>query len=236
MVQISGAAGLPVSAFGMLSYDMSHMLGGAALILSFALLYQRRVTAVINIYAMQGIVLAAAAAWAGLSQAAPHLYLTALIALIAKGVVIPIALHRIVVRLNVHREIETALGIFPSMILGVGLVALSISVVLPTTSAAQAQTLTREDLTLALSVVLLGMLMMITRRNALTQVVGFLSLENGLILAAVGIEGMPLVVELSSAVLVLLAFVVFGVFFFRIRERFDTLDVRRLDEIGGSHR
>ena len=236
MSQISAAAGGPVSAFGVLSYDMAHMLGGAALILSFALLYQRRVTAVINIYAMQGIILAAAAAWAGWSQAAPHLYVTAGIALIAKGVVIPVALHRIVVRLNVHREIETALGIFPSMILGVALVALAISVVLPTTSGAQTQTLTREDLSLALSVVLLGMLMMITRRNALTQVVGFLSLENGLILAAVGIEGMPLVVELSSAVLVLVAFVVFGVFFFRIRERFDTLDVSRLDEIGGAHR
>ncbi len=236
MAQMMLPTETPVSAFGVLSYDMAHMLGGAALILSFALLYQRRVTAVINIYAMQGIILAAAAAWAGWSQAAPHLYVTAGIALIAKGVVIPVALHRIVVRLNVHREIETALGIFPSMILGVALVALAISVVLPTTSGAQTQTLTREDLSLALSVVLLGMLMMITRRNALTQVVGFLSLENGLILAAVGIEGMPLVVELSSAVLVLLAFVVFGVFFFRIRERFDTLDVSRLDEIGGAHR
>ena len=236
MAQMSIPADVTTSAFGVLSYDLAHMLGGAALILSFALLYQRRIIAVINIYALQGIVLAAAAAWAGWSQGAPHLYVTALIALIAKGVVIPIALHKIVVRLNVHREIETALGIFPSMILGVALVALSISVVLPTTSGAQAQTLTREDLSLALSVVLLGMLMMITRRNALTQVVGFLSLENGLILAAVGIEGMPLVVELSSAVLVLLAFVVFGVFFFRIRERFDTLDVGRLDEIGGSHR
>jgi hydrogenase-4 component E len=222
--------------FGVLSYDVAHLLDGAALLLSFALLYQRRVTAVINIYAMQGLVLAAAAAWQGWSQGAPHLYVTALIALVAKGVVIPVALHRIVVRLNIHRQIETTLGIFPSMILGVALVALSISVVLPTTSAAQAHTLTREDLTLALSVVLLGLLMMITRRNALTQVVGFLSLENGLILAAVGIEGMPLVVELSSAVLVLLAFVVFGVFFFRIRERFDTLDVGRLDEIGGAHR
>ena len=233
MTQMAGA---PAAAFGVLSYDMAHMLGGAALILSFALLYQRRISAVINIYALQGIVLAAAAAWAGWSQGAPHLYITALIALIAKGLVIPVALQRIVVRLQIHREIETTLGFFPSMILGVGLVALSISVVLPSTSGAQAHTLTREDLTLALSVVLLGMLMMITRRNALTQVVGFLSLENGLILAAVGIEGMPLVVELSSAILVLLAFVVFGVFFFRIRERFDTLDVSRLDEIGGAHR
>ena len=235
MAQSIGALA-PTVAFGALSYDMAHLLGGAALMLSFALLYQRRILAVINIYAVQALTLAAAAAWQGWSQDAPHLYVTALIALVAKGVVIPIALHRIVLRLKIHREIETTLGIFPSMILGVALVALSISVVLPSTSAAQTHTLTREDLTLALSVVLLGMLMMITRRNALTQVVGFLSMENGLILAAVGIEGMPLVVELSVAVLVLVAFVVFGVFFFRIRERFDTLDVRRLDEIGDAHR
>jgi hydrogenase-4 component E len=102
--------------------------------------------------------------------------------------------------------------------------------VLPTTLASQA--LTREDLALALSVVLLGLLMMITRRNALTQVVGFMSLENGLILAAVSVAGMPLIVELSVAFLVMVAFIVFGVFFFRIRERFESLDVGRLDRLG----
>ena len=218
-------------AFGAFSYDLAHLLGGAALVLSFALLYQRRLAAVINIYALQACVLAAAAAWQGYAQAAPHLYVTALIALVAKGMVIPIALHRIVLRLDIHRQIEPALGIFPSMILGVGLVGLAIAVVLPATRHAQAQTVAREDLALALSVLLLGMLVMITRRNALLQVIGFLSLENGLVLAAVGIEGMPLLVELSVAVLVLVAFVVFGLFFFRIRERFDSLDVRRLDPI-----
>jgi len=220
----------PHLGFGVLAYDAAHLLGGAALVLSFALLYQRRVSAVINIFALQGWVLAAAAAWQGYVQGAAHLYLTALIAVAAKGVVIPVALHRIVRRLEIHRSIETALGIFPSMILGVGLVALSILVVLPTTLASQA--LTREDLALALSVVLLGLLMMITRRNALTQVVGFMSLENGLILAAVGVAGMPLIVELSVAFLVMIAFIVFGVFFFRIRERFESLDVARLDRLG----
>jgi len=223
-------------AFGSLPYDMAHMLGGAMLTLSFALLYQRRISAVINIYALQGIVLAAAAFWQGFVQAAPHLYLTGTIAFVAKAVVIPIALHWLVRRLEIHREIETALGIFPSMILGVGLVALSILVVMPITQAAQAQALTREDLAMALSVVLLGLLMMITRRNALTQVIGFMSLENGLILAAVGIAGMPLVVELSTAFLVLVAFIVFGVFFFRIRDRFYSLDVHHLDQIGETHR
>jgi hydrogenase-4 component E len=220
--------------FGAIGYDLAHLLGGALLVLSFALLYQRRVSALITIYALQALVLAAAAAWQGWVQGEVDLYLTGLITLAAKGVAIPMALRRIVRRLDVHRSIETALGVFPSMVLGVLLVALAILVVLPTTLAAQA--LTREDLALALSVVLLGVLMMISRRSALTQTIGFLSMENGLILAAVGVTGMPLVMELSIAVLVLVAFIVFGVFFFRIRAQFDSLDVSHLDRVGGAHR
>jgi hydrogenase-4 component E len=117
---------------------------------------------------------------------------------------------------------------------GVALVGLSILVVLPATEGARA--LAREDLALALSVVLLGMLMMITRRNALSQVIGLLSLENGLILAAIGVAGMPLVVELSTAALVLMVAVVAGVFAFQIRERFDTLDTGSLEEHRGERR
>lgn len=223
----------PRLAYGVLSYDFAHLLGAAILVLSFVLLYQRRMAAVITTYAAQAWILAAAAAWQGWVQAAPHLYVTAAIALAAKGIAIPLALHAIVRRLQVHRSIDIALGVFPSMALGVAMVALSIMVVLPTTFSNG--TLTREDLALALSVVLMGLIMMITRRTALTQVVGFMSLENGLILAAVGVVGMPLVVELSVAVLILLAFVVFGVFFFRIRERFDSLDLHHLDRVGGAH-
>ena len=220
--------------YGSLGYDVAHMLGGAVLVLSFGLLYQRRLSSVINIYAMQAWVLAAAAAWQGWVQGSPELYVTALIALSAKGVAIPLALQRIVRRLDIHRAVETALGIFPSMAVGVVLVVLAILVVLPPTM--ESQVLTREDLALALSVVLLGQLMMITRRTALTQVVGFMSVENGLILGAVGVQGMPLVVELSVAVLVLVGAVVFGVFFFRIRDRFDSLDISHLDRVGGAHR
>jgi len=98
---------------------------------------------------------------------------------------------------------------------------------------AGADPLAREDLALALSVVLLGLLMMVTRRNAVSQIVGFMSLENGLILAAAGAKGMPLVVEISVAFSVLVAFIVIGVFLFRIRERFDSVDVQALDEFRG---
>lgn len=220
--------------YGAITYDLAHMLGAAILVLSFALLYQRRTKAVVNTYAIQAIVLAFAAAWQGWTQGAPALFVTAFITLAAKGIAIPLGLHEIIRRLNVQRTVETALGIFPSMMMGVGLVALAILVVLPITL--DAQTLTREDLAFALSVVLLGQLVMISRRTALTQVVGFMSLENGLILAAVSAAGMPLVVELSVAVLLLVTFVVFGVFFFRIRDRFDSLDVSHLDRISSQLR
>ena len=216
--------------YGVLAYDASHMLGGAALLLSFVLLYQRRVPAVINAYAAQALVLAAAAAWQGWVQGAGSLYLTAAVTLVAKGIVVPVVLHRIVRRLAIGRTVEVALGVFHSMMLGVGVVALSILVVLPITLTAG--TLTREDLSFALSVVLLGLLVMITRRTAMTQIVGFLSMENGLILAAVGVVGMPLVVELAVAVLVLLAVMVFGVFVFRIRDRLGSLDTSILDQAG----
>jgi hydrogenase-4 component E len=217
--------------FGQLPYDMAHLLGGGVLLLSFVLLYQRRISALINAFAVQGALLALAAAWQGWAQGAAGLYLTALIALAAKAVLIPLALRALVVRLALHRSVETALGIGPSLVAAVALVGLSVLVVLPAT--AGVRTLAREDLALALSVVLLGMLMMITRRNAISQVIGLLSLENGLILAAIGVAGMPLVVELSTAALVLMLCLVAGVFVFQIRERFDTLDISFLDRHRG---
>jgi len=134
-------------------------------------------------------------------------------------------------RLEIDRKIEQVIGGGPTMLTGLALVALSILLVQPVGESAG--TIVREDLAFALAVVLLGLLMMITRRNAVTQIVGFMSLENGLILAATGAKGMPLVVEFSVAFSILIAFIVFGVFVFRIRERFDTVDVSALDRFRG---
>ena len=212
-------------------YDIAHLLGGGMLAVSFALLYQSRVFAVLQTFALHAFLLATAVAWQAYAQPAPHLYVTAAIALLFKAIVIPIALHRIIERLEIHRDVETVIGVGTTMLAGVGLVALSVAVVLPITTSSGA--LERDDLALAMSIILLGLLMMITRRNAVTQVVGFMSLENGLILAAAGVSGMPLVVEVSVAFAVLIAFVVFGLFFFRIRERFDSLDVHTLERFRG---
>ena len=171
-----------------LAFDVGHLLAGGMLVLSFLLLYQDRILATLNVFALQAIVLAAAVAWQAKAQGAPHLYVTAA-------------------------------------------VALSIMLVLPRFEGVDP--LAREDLAFALSVVLLGLLMMVTRRNAVSQVVGFMSLENGLVLAATGAKGMPLVVEISVAFSILIAFIVIGIFLFRIRERFDTVDVGMLDRFSG---
>jgi hydrogenase-4 component E len=215
-------------------FDIAHMLAGGLVLLSLAMLYQDRMFGLLNVFALHAVVLSASVAWQGQIQGAPHLYITALIALVLKALIIPLALRRMVVRLGIHRTIETVVGVGPTMLAGMGLVALSMVVMLRATQTADP--LAREDLAFALSVVLLGLLMMVTRRNAVSQIIGFMSLENGLILAATGAKGMPLVVEISIAFSVLVAFIVIGVFLFRIRERFDSVDVSALDAFRGERR
>ena len=217
-----------------LAFDFAHLLAGGLVLVSFLLLYQNRLYSLLNVFALQAVVLTLSVAWQAYVQDAPHLYLTAAIALTFKAIVIPIALHRIIARLGMRREVEIVGGIGPIMIAGLALVALSMVVMLRVT--ADADPLAREDLAFALSVVMLGLLMMVTRRNAVSQVIGFMSLENGLILAATGAKGMPLVVEISVAFSVLFAFIVIGVFLFRIRERVDSVDDRALDRRPGRRR
>jgi hydrogenase-4 component E len=216
------------------SFDIAHLLAGGMVLVSFMLLYQDRMFALLNVFALHAIVLSLSVAWQAHIQNAPHLYVPAAIALVLKGIIIPLALRRVVVRLGIHRTIETVVGIGPTMLFGMGLAALSMVVMFR--AAATADPLAREDLAFALSVLLLGLLMMVTRRNAVSQIVGFMSLENGLILAATGAKGMPLVVEISVAFSVLVAFIVIGVFLFRIRERFDSVDLQALDEFRGERR
>src|ERR671918_79847 len=154
--------------------DVAHLLAGSLVLVSFLMLYQDRLSALLNTYALHALVLSLSVAWQAFIQDAPHLYLTAAIALVFKAIIIPVALHRIIARLGIHREIEKVVGVGPTMLLGMGLVALSMVIMLRVT--AEADPLAREDLAFALSVVLLGLLIMVTRRNAVSQIVGFMSL------------------------------------------------------------
>ena len=210
-----------------LAFDIAHFLAGGMVVASFLLLYQDRLYALIHVFALHSLVLALAVGWQAAVQGAHHLYITAGIALVFKAIVIPVALQRIVRQLGIHRTLETVRGVGRDMLAGTGLVALAILVMLPVTTAADA--LAREDLAFALAVVLLGLLLMVTRHNAVSLVIGFMSLENGLVLAAAGARGMPLAVEISIAFSVLIALIVIGVFLFRIRERFDSVDMQAMD-------
>ena len=217
-----------------LSFDVAHLLAGGLVLISFLLIYQTRLYALLNVFAAQAVVLSMSVAWQAYVQDANHLYVTALIAFAFKAVLIPVALHRIIAELGIRRDVENVVGVGLTMLAGLALVALSEVVMLRIASDADA--LAREDLAFALSVVLLGLLMMVVRRNAVSMVVGFMSLENGLILAATGAKGMPLVVEISVAFSVLVALVVIGVFLFRISERFETIDAEALDSFRGRNR
>jgi len=210
-----------------LAFDVAHLLASGLVLVSFVLLYQNRLYALLNVFALQAVVLSLSVAWQAYVQDASDLYVTAAVALALKAIVVPLAFHRIIAELGIHRDVENVVGVGPTMLVGLALVALAEVVMLRI--ATNADVLAREDLAFALSVVLLGMLMMVVRRNAVSMVVGFMSLENGLILAATGAKGMPLVVEISVAFSVLVALVVIGVFLFRISERFETVDAHALD-------
>ncbi|MFZ1325149.1 MAG: hydrogenase-4 component E [Candidatus Contendobacter sp.] len=217
-----------------LEFDIAHFLAGGMVLLSFLLLYQDRVYALLNVFALHSLVLALAVGWQAYIQEAHHLYVTAGIALLFKAIGIPMALRRIVRQLGIHRTLEVVGGVGRDMLAGAALVALAIMVMLPVTTGADA--VAREDLAFSLAVLLLGLLLMVNRHNAISLVIGFMSLENGLVLAAAGARGMPLAVEISVAFSVLIALIVIGVFLFRIRERFDSVDMQAMDSFRESRR
>jgi len=217
-----------------LAFDVSHALAGGLVLISFMLLYQTRLYALVNVYGAQAFVLSSAVAWQAFMESQPHLYATAAIAFLFKAALIPFALHRAIVRLGIDRDVENVVGVGPTMLAGLACVALAIVVMLRIANEADA--VAREDLAFALAVILLGMLMMVVRRNAISMVVGFMSLENGLILAAAGAKGMPLVVEFAVAFSVVVALVVIWVFLFRLQQTFGHVDHAALDEFQGLRR
>ena len=212
-------------------YDQAILLFAAFVLLtSFVMLAQARIVPLIHTFAWQGLLLAVTTALVAYVSGHPHLYFSAAITLGLKAILIPWLLHRLAVRLNIHHEIEAIR--YPSLIQlgGAALVVFSYSVVLPVVQLATHTA--RNTIAVSQAVVLLGMLLMITRKKAVTQVIGFMSIENGLFFAAVvATYGMPMVVELGIAFNVLVAAVLFGVFFFQMRESIDSLDVDRLNRL-----
>ncbi len=214
------------------SLDLQLLNACAALLLllSFAMLSQRRVVTLVNLLALQGGLLASATLLLAWRTGQHHLYLSALLTLALKVVFLPWLLHRLIRRLDVYWDTEPLLNISGTMLIGLLVVVFAFGLAQPITQLAS--TTLRSAIGIAISVVLLAFLMMITRRKAMSQVVGFLSMENGLFFGAMSATyGMPMVVELGVALDVLVAMLVLGVFFFQIREQFDSLDLHHLESL-----
>ena len=207
-----------------------NLLAAALLLLSFAMLAQRRILSLINLFMAQGVVLCVSTAVVAAATGQDHLYESALLTLVLKVLLLPWILHRLIRRLNVKWDIETLINIPTTMLIGLVLVIFSFNLALPISELAG--TITRSTLGIALAAVMLAFLMMITRSKAVPQVIGFLAMENGLFFAATSATyGMPMVVELGIALDVLVGMVILGVFFFQIREEFDSLDIRHLEKL-----
>ena len=212
------------------SAQLINLFASVILLLAFAMLAQRRVLALINLFALQGLALCLATLVAAVTTGQVHLYYSAGLTLTLKVLLLPWILYRLVRKLNVKGEVEALINIPTTMLVGIGLVMLAFNVALPISQLAS--TVARGTLGIALAVVMLAFLMMITRRKAITQVVGFLSMENGLFLAATSATyGMPMVVELGIALDVLVGVIILGVFFFQIRDQFDSLDIRHMERL-----
>ncbi len=200
------------------------------LMLSFAMISQRRIVSLINLFAMQGAALVAASILLGYATHNPDLYVSAGLTLLLKVFLIPWMLHRVIRRLNVRWDVETLINIPTTMLVGIGLVIFSFSLALPISRLSSS--MAGGSLGIALACVLLAFMTMITRSKAVPQVIGFLSMENGLIFAATTVtNGMPMIVEFGIALDVLVGVLILGVFMFQIREKFDSLDIRNLEAL-----
>ena len=210
--------------------QLVNLLAAFLLLLAFAMLSQRRVLTLIKLFAWQGAALALSTGIVAWSTGQTHLYWSALLTVLLKVIFIPWVLHRLIDRLYVRWDIETLINIPTTMLIGIGLAIFAFALATPISQ--MASTLTRSTLGIALASVLLSFLMMIVRRKAVPQVIGFLAMENGLFFAATSATyGMPMVVELGIALDVLVGMLILGVFFFQIREQFDSLDIHHLEQL-----
>jgi hydrogenase-4 component E len=210
-----------------LAAHINSLLAALILLTAFGMLVQRRMYALLHLFAWQGFFLSVSTAIVGFVAKTHHLYLSSLLTLAIKVILLPYILHVLIQKLRIHKEVESVVNVPTTMLLGIALVIFSYHLTAPIRELSTL--ITKSTLAVALATVLLGLLMMITRRHAVTQIIGFLAMENGLFFAATSATyGMPLVVELGVALDILIAAFIFGIFFFHINTTFDSLDVEQM--------
>jgi hydrogenase-4 component E len=206
------------------------LLASLMLVLQLLLAVQRMLVTNIRLFALQSLLLAAIAAVVGYAFGAWHVYVVAVLTLIGKVFFLPWWLERLVRRIKIEQEIHPFVNMPASMLICGALTVLSYVVARPFTSL---ERLGSNTLAVAIALLLTGFFLMINRRKAITQVLALLTMENGVMLAAIALTtyGMPLVVEIGIFFDVVIAVMVLGILVFRIRESFDSMDVSKLNEL-----
>ncbi len=207
-----------------------NLFAATLLLLTFAMLSQRRILSLIYLFTLHGATLVAATLVVAVVTHETHLYFSAALTLALKVILIPWILHKLILRLNVKWDVEPLINVPTTMLIGIVLVIIAFNLALPI--AQLSSSIARGTLGIALACILLSFMMMITRSKAVPQVIGFLAMENGLFFAATAATyGMPMIVELGIALDILVGILILGVFMFQIRERFDNLDIHNLESL-----
>ena len=209
------------------------ILSAAGMLVSaYLMVGQKALFTTIRLYAIQSLLLALVAGTIAISDSRPELFVTAALTLVLKTVLIPWFLMRTVDRIGIHREIEPFLNVPTSLLICLGLTVIGYRV--STGFEVGNQRVTHHLIGVALSLLLIGLLLMVTRKKAITQILALLTVENAVFLVAVGVTtGMPLVVEFGIAFDVMLAVLVLGILVQRIVGRFESMDVSRLSNLKG---
>ena len=210
------------------TFSQLTVLGASlTLLLALVLLWRRGVPAYVSAFAWQSIVLAGVTAVVAHFGERPDLYWVAGLLVIVKGLAIPRLLRRMEQRFRSERELEPYVNTATSLVVAGLLVLLGYVIARPLVALSRLPT--RAGMPLAMGLILVSLFVLVSRKKAITQVIGFLMLENGLALMAVlGTYGIPLIVELGVFLDALLGFLVMQIFVYRIHETFDSIDVERL--------
>ena len=213
-----------------LSSHFITLLASGMMVLQLLLVAQRMLITNIRLFAAQSLLLAAIAGIVGYSYNAWHVLVIAALTVAGKVFFLPWRLERLVRQIRIEQEIEPWLNMPVSMLICGALAVLSYVVARPFTSL---ERLGSNTVAVAIALLLTGFFLMINRRKAITQVLALLTMENGVMLAAIALTtyGMPLVVELGIFFDVVIAVMVLGLLVFRIRETFASMDTSKLNEL-----
>ena len=209
------------------------ILSAAGMLVSaYLMVGQKALFTTIRLYGVQSLLLAIVATTIGISESRQELFVTAALTVVLKTILIPWFLMRTVDRIGIHREIEPFLNVPVSLLICLGLTVVGYRV--STGFEEGAQRVTHHLIGVALSLLLIGLFLMVTRKKAITQILALLTVENAVFLVAVGVTtGMPLIVEFGIAFDVMLAVLVLGILVQRIVGRFESMDVSRLSDLKG---